>query len=130
MLCLAVRMQQPNLSFKSNAEPACKSGGFFYVRNMSKYRRAAKIDDNQNEIVSSLRQIPGVTVEPGHDDILVGFAGQTYWFEIKRPDKKTKSGDWKSGAIKPDQIRLQNTFSGHYKIVCSTDEILSEIGIS
>lgn len=29
-------------------------------------RRAAKIDENQNEIVKMLRDIPGVEVEPNH----------------------------------------------------------------
>jgi hypothetical protein len=36
---------------------------------MSKWRRAAKVDEAQAEIVAFLRAMPGVTVEPGHDDV-------------------------------------------------------------
>lgn len=50
---------------------------------MSKYRQAAKVDRSQTAIVRQLRSIPGVTVEPGHDDVLCGWKGVTYWFEIK-----------------------------------------------
>lgn len=42
---------------------------------MSKYRRAARIDKNQPEIVKILRSVPGVSVELGKDDI----RGVTYW---------------------------------------------------
>ena len=83
---------------------------------MKKYRHRA--DHNQNEIVEYLRQIPGVTVEKGHDDILVGFKGVTYWFEIKQDEKKSLT--------KSEQDRLQN-WGGHYKVVWSLEMILEEI---
>ena len=89
---------------------------------MSKYRRAAKVDQNQKDIVGALRDIPGVTVELGHDDILVGYNGLTYWFELKK-SKPSPS------MIKPDQYRLLENFTGHYKIVWTTEMILEEIGL-
>ncbi len=55
-------------------------------------RRRAKIDDNQNDIVSALRQI-GATVNitsslgGGFPDIVVSFHGQWYIMEIKDGDK-------------------------------------------
>jgi len=97
---------------------------------MSKYRRAAKIDENQPEIVKQLRSIPGVTVEPNHDDILIGYRGKTYWIELKNPDTIKKSGGFKKGAVKKSQVDLLNTFTGHYAICSTIKEILKEIGVS
>ena len=82
------------------------------------HRRAAKIDSNQREIVSSLRKLPGVSVEVGHDDILVGYGGRTFWFEIKsRPN----------APLKPSQTVLLEKWRGHYQVVCSLDEILEKL---
>lgn len=56
-------------------------------------RRAAKIDANQNEIVDSLRQIPGVTVlilsavGKGCPDLAIGFKARNYLFELKDGEK-------------------------------------------
>ena len=98
---------------------------------MSKHRRAAKIDANQNPILDSLRLIPGVTVEPSHDDILVGFDGKTYWYEIKDPEKVfKKDGTFIKGAIKPSQEKLLEEWKGHYKIVWTLEMILDDMGIN
>lgn len=89
---------------------------------MSHYRRAAKVDDNQAAIVSALRQIPGVSVAVGHDDILVGYRGRTFWVEIKNPtaSKKRKEGE-------VSQRALKEAWRGHYAIVESLDAIISEL---
>ena len=97
---------------------------------MSKHRRAAKIDANQPEIVKALRKIPNVSVEPGHDDILIGYLGRTYWFEIKCPDSAfNKDGSFKQGALKDYQKKLDANWSGHYKIVWTLQMILEDMGI-
>lgn len=91
-------------------------------------RRKDRVDANQQSIVKDLRKIPGVTVEVGHEDVLVGYQGRTYWYEIKDPAKTLKAdGQWKKGAIKDDQRRLLSTFTGHYRVVCTTEEILEDI---
>jgi hypothetical protein len=93
-------------------------------------RYAAKIDNNQNDIVDALRQLPGVTVEVGHDDILVGYQGRTFWYETKDPSVvNLKTGVVQPSKIKPSQKRLLATFKGHYKIVWELDQILKDIGI-
>jgi len=84
-------------------------------------RRKDRIDKNQNDIVTQLRCIPGVTVEVGHDDILVGFKGRNYWFEIKSEDKIGKSG--KPYNLKESQRKLLKSWTGHYDIVSSFTEI-------
>ena len=98
---------------------------------MSKWRRAAKIDANQPDIVKALKKIKGVSVEVGHDDILIGYEGRTYWYEIKDPEKLfKKDGSFKEGEIKPSQTRLASEFLGHYKIVWSIEMILEDMGIN
>lgn len=58
-------------------------------------RRAAKVDGNQSEIVEALRGIPGLTVAitsavgNGFPDIVVGYRGFNFLFEIKqRPEQQ------------------------------------------
>ena len=67
---------------------------------MSKWRRAGKIDANQPAIVKALRKIPGVTVQTGMDDLLVGYKGFTYWYELNEPEKVSKkTGELLESAI-------------------------------
>ena len=96
---------------------------------MSKNRYAAKVDNNQKQIVKMLRQIPGMTVMVNHDDILVGYKGRTYWYEIKNPEVTNKSGKVYSSKIKKSQKKLMAEWTGHYSVVSTLDEILKEIGI-
>ncbi|MGR3221210.1 MAG: hypothetical protein ACUZ8H_15555 [Candidatus Anammoxibacter sp.] len=97
---------------------------------MSKHRRAARIDENQPEIVKALRKIPGVTVELGHDDILVGYQGVTYWFEIKDPGAVSKrTGEILDSEKKDSQKKLESEWKGQYSIVWNIDQILAEIGV-
>ena len=91
-------------------------------------RRAAKIDDNQRSIVKALRDMPGFWVELGHDDILVGHLGRTYWYEIKSQNAVSKkTGKVLTSKKKKGQINLEKHWTGHYKIVSSLDEILADI---
>lgn len=79
------------------------------------------------EIVATLRKL-GVSVEVGHDDILCGYNGKTYWYELKSSGAVSKrTGEILDSAKKDDQIRLENEFKGHYKIVSSFTEIMDEI---
>lgn len=56
-------------------------------------RKYGRTDANQSEIVGFLRAIPGVSVTSlaavggGVPDLLVGFRGNNYLFEIKDPEK-------------------------------------------
>jgi len=93
-------------------------------------RRAARNDNNQKSLVRDLRRIPGVSVETGHDDILVGYKGQTFWFEVKDPERLKKDGTLKESSTQPSQKKLLNEWRGHYSIVWSLDMILDEIGIN
>ena len=96
---------------------------------MTHKRYANKVDANQKQIVKELRKIPGVSVKPGHDDILVGFRGRTFWFEVKNPNTLKKDGSFYKGRVKEGQTKLQNEFNGHYSIVTTSKEIMQEIGV-
>lgn len=90
-------------------------------------RRADRIDENQPDIVKLLLTIPGVSVEVGHDDILVGYRGQNFWYEIKNPDVANKQGKVRESAKKDSQKELEKSWTGHYRIVTTIDEILEDI---
>ena len=90
-------------------------------------RRKDRVDSNQNAVVDALRKM-GYSVETGKDDLLIGHNGKTYWFELKDPEKAlNKNGTYKSGTIKPSQIALIETWTGHYDIVHSIEQILEII---
>ena len=94
-------------------------------------RRAARVDDNQGDIVKALRAIPGVSVEVGHDDILVGYRGGTFWFEIKRPDCVSKKTGWiKKSEVTKAEIDRHLNWPGHYTVVWTLDQILDDLGIT
>lgn len=93
-----------------------------------KRKAFGKQDANQIAIVDTLRRL-GISVAVEHDDILVGWRGFTYWFEIKRPDMVSKlTGEFYKNAIKPSQQKLLREWAGHYSIVTTVEEILEEIG--
>jgi len=98
---------------------------------LSKHRQAARIDANQPGLVKALRKIHGLTVHLDMDDILIGYKGVNYWYEIKDPEKVfNKDMTFKKGAIKDSQTKLLAEWRGHYKIVWSLDMILDDIGIN
>jgi hypothetical protein len=85
-------------------------------------RRAAKVDGNQAEIVEALRGIPECSVlvlsavGDGCPDIMVGYRGFNFLFEIKDPkqpahrheftdDQKKFHGGWKGQAQKVFGVR-------------------------
>jgi hypothetical protein len=94
---------------------------------MGKRQYAARIDDNQKQIVENLRKILGVSVVVGHNDILVGYNGMTFWYEIKNPRAFRLDGQIRKKEIKESQRRLLKFWKGHYKIVSTFKEILNDL---
>ena len=88
---------------------------------------AARKDANQDEIVSALRQL-GATVTSVHQignglpDILCGFRGKNYLFEIKdgnKPPSKRK--------LTADEKKWMKLWQGHAHVVKSVDEAIEII---
>jgi len=94
-------------------------------------RRAQRRDSNEKAIVSELRRM-GISVMFGSEcDIVCGWRGQNFMFEIKDPAKLFKADGvtFRKGAIKESQSKLRKTWQGQYDIVWSTEMILQRIGI-
>ena len=87
-----------------------------------------KVDSNQRAIVLKLRQISGVSVAhthtlgKGYADILVGFRGKNFWFEIK-DGKKVKS----QKQLTPDEKEFHSRWNGHIEIAESFEDIMKKI---
>jgi hypothetical protein len=61
---------------------------------------------------------------------LCGYKGRTFWFELKSESAVSKkTGKVLESAKKQSQKNLEATWTGHYAIVSSLDEILREVGI-
>lgn len=103
-------------------------------------RRAAKVDDNQVEVVRKLRLLgASVTdlsaVGAGCPDLLVGYRGANYLLEVKRPDaslrRTIKDAGTKERApreLTPDQARWHEGWRGQKAIVHDSNEALRAIG--
>jgi hypothetical protein len=84
--------------------------------------RIHRVDSNQAEIVSKLRQIPGLDVFIANADpfdLIVGLRGRNYLYEIKRN---------KSAKLEKLQEEFCQRWAGHWKRVESLEDILKDIG--
>ncbi len=87
-------------------------------------RHKAKIDDNQAQIVRTLRQL-GCSVQSlasvgqGCPDILVGLQGKNYLFEIKDPAKAPSARK-----LTPDEQAWQARWRGQVQVVETWHECL------
>lgn len=87
-------------------------------------RRDAKVDHNQNEIVSALRQI-GASVYPLHfagrgcPDLIVGFRGRNFLLEVKT----------ERGRLNTVQSDFHRSWRGQTAVVREAREALIAIGV-
>ena len=104
-------------------------------------RYAARVDENQPDIVKRLRALPGCSVTSlaklgrGGPDLLVGYAGENYLFEIlnpesrygrsKRPGSTDHNADSKGTGIR--QRQWYEHWQGRVDLVASYEEILEII---
>ena len=87
--------------------------------------RAAKIDTNQTQLVHQLRQIgasvyPTHTVGGGFPDLVVGYRGVNYLFEVKNPTMPPSKQ-----RLTPEEAQLHDTWAGRIHIVRTLDECLA-----
>ena len=90
-------------------------------------RRAAKVDTNQAEIVQNLRGL-GCTVQSiasmgrGVPDLLVGWKGKKYLFEVKDPAKPPSKR-----ILTEDELNWQLAWRGQVRTIESTYQALEEM---
>lgn len=90
-------------------------------------RRAAKIDANQNEIVTALRQIGCdvcllSAVGKGCPDLAIGYRGKNYFLEVKdgaKPPSERK--------LTPDQVEWHSQWRGQVAVVNNVDEAIKVV---
>lgn len=92
-------------------------------------RRAARVDDNQREIVEELRRagcsvwsLAGVG--KGFPDLAVGFRGRNLFLEVKdgsKPPCKRK--------LTPDEEAFHASWRGHVAVVESVEDALKIVGV-
>lgn len=87
--------------------------------------KAYRVDSNQKRITRFLRQL-GASVQVlsyvgrGCPDLLVGFRGKNYLFELKdgnKPKSKQK--------LTPDEESFIKKWAGEVSVVCNEEEILN-----
>lgn len=89
--------------------------------------RAAKVDDNQAEIVKALRKI-GASVQPLHTvgggvpDLLVGMAGKNVLLEVKDGAKVPSAQK-----LTPDQVGWHRDWRGQVETVNSVEQAIIAI---
>jgi hypothetical protein len=87
-------------------------------------RRAAKVDDNQAEIVEALKAV-GCSVQSlaavgdGVPDLLVGLRGKNLLMEIKDGSKPPSRR-----RLTPDQLKFMSRWKGHVCVVINFEEAL------
>lgn len=92
-------------------------------------RRAAKIDDNQTEIVNALRKVGACVFSTagqakGFPDLVVGFKGVNYLLEVKDSNKPPSAQ-----ALTPDQVKFHAIWTGQIAVVNSVEQALKVIGL-
>jgi len=90
---------------------------------MSVRRRAPRRDNNEREIIDTLRAV-GATVQQlsakGVPDLLVGFDGENYLLEVKAV---------KYGKLTEDEAAWHEAWAGSVQVVRTPDEALRAIGL-
>jgi Holliday junction resolvase len=91
-------------------------------------RRAAKVDDNQKQLVEQIRKcgysVLIISQLKNCADILVGAKGRNYLFEIKDP-LKVKS----KRKLTPGEDKFHNSWSGQVSVVHTIEEVLTIINL-
>jgi Holliday junction resolvase len=91
-------------------------------------RTAARVDVNQAEIVNDLRSIGAsvlsmASIGRGCPDLLVGFGGRNYLFEVKDPKKPPSRR-----LLRPEQVNWHACWSGHVCVVETFADCLRALG--
>lgn len=86
-----------------------------------------KTDSNQSDIVKQLRTVPGLSVESrlaqlGHGcgDLLIGWCGKNYLYEVKPSDK---------AKLTTDEKKWHSNWNGRILRANCVEDILRDLGI-
>ena len=88
-----------------------------------------RADANQSEVMGDLRKYPGISVRSLHTlgdgipDLIVGFRGSNYLFELKDPEKPPSKRK-----LTEDEIKFFDSWNGQVEKVETVKDILEAIG--
>jgi len=90
-------------------------------------RRNSKVDGNHNSIVTDLKKLKGVSVKSVATikkflDIVVGYNGVNYLFEIKNPEYPPSARK-----LTPDEKIFHDEWTGQADVILYTKDILEII---
>jgi hypothetical protein len=83
-----------------------------------------RVDANQPEIIKGLRAC-GISVQPMHEvgkgapDLIVGYSGRSYLFEVKDPNQPPSRRQ-----LTKDEAEWHRNWRGQVNVVHSVEEIL------
>jgi hypothetical protein len=87
--------------------------------------RVRKADSNQSALVKQMRRIPGLTVFHTHTvgngfvDVVCGFRGKNYLFEIKDPGKPPSQRK-----LTADEQKFHDEWTGQIAVIETIDDVL------
>ena len=93
-------------------------------------RTAARTDANQRTLVGQLREM-GVSVTSLHrlgggvPDLLLGYEGRNYLFELKSPDQPPSGR-----VLTPAQVMWRCGWRGQVAVATTLQDILEELGLA
>jgi hypothetical protein len=93
--------------------------------------RAKKVDANQKELVRRMRLIPNLTVAHLHEvgkgvpDLLVGYNGVNYLFEVKNPSLSPSKRK-----LNEREDEWHNEWTGKVHVVLTFDDVLDILKIA
>lgn len=91
-------------------------------------RRIGKVDLNQPRLVKQMRMIPGMVVRStasvgdGFPDVVCGYRGRNYMFEIKNPDLKPSERK-----LTPDELEFFEKWTGQVDVVETIEDVVTII---
>lgn len=94
-------------------------------------RFRARVDDNQNEVVSQLKQIYGLSVRvtsmvgAGFPDLVLGWRGKNYLIELK--DGKKSASRKKLTEL---ESKMKDTWFGQFDVCENIEDIFRVLGIN
>ncbi len=93
--------------------------------------RVRKCDNNQSELVKQMRKIPGLTVAHTHTlgkgmvDVIAGFRGVNFLFEVKNPSLSPSARK-----LTPDELRFHSEWKGQIAIVETLEDVMKILKIA
>jgi hypothetical protein len=93
------------------------------VASPNRYRQ--RKDENQKDLVSELIAV-GCSVYVMHApaDLLVGYRGKTYLFEVKDPNKVPSKRK-----LTKAQLSFRETWRGHYTKIETSEDAMRDMGV-